>query len=185
MRPTSGALGAVVATLVAFPTYAVSTRLPAALEVAGARLELASCGVRRLLWLDFYSAGLYLAPSVALDAALDPAQPAALAVKVLNWRNFPDEMPAKWRRPLAAALEPAAMARVLAAYGGLRDADLFVLTYAPRKGTWLTLNGDRIAHASGHRVIDAMLRVWAGDDPLADKLRHLALEHPCAKGNPA
>jgi hypothetical protein len=159
--------------------YGVSAELPGAIQLKGATVELASCGVRRVLWLDFYSAGLYLQRGAPLKAALDPAKPAALAVKVLNWRNFPDDMPGKWRRALEGVLDEQAMARVLAAYDDLRDGDLLLLAYAPGAGARLELNGRVLAAARGHRIIERMLHVWAGDDPLADTVRELALKHAC------
>ena len=142
-------------------------------------LALASCGVRQVLWMELYSVGLYLSPGAPLLAALDPQAPAALRVKVLDKNDFPADIPEKWRRPLERALTVAEMARIRAAYGTLRNGDFLTLAYAPADGVRLSVNGQALAHTDGHHLIDEMLRVWAGHDPVTGKLRRIALQHPC------
>ena len=155
------------------------TGMPAALDPAGSQLRLASCGVRQVLWMRLYSVGLYLPPGAPLDAALDAKRPAALRIEILDKGDFPPRIPQKWRGPLERGLSAQAMSRVRAAYGNLRDGDRLTLAYVPRQGVRLSVNGEALAHAHGHALIADMLRVWAGGDALAGKLRRIALRHPC------
>ena len=153
--------------------------LPRALSADGDELRLASCGVREILWVEVYSAGLYLRPGAQPDAAADPAEPAALAVRVHSAMHFPYHMPGKWQRALASGLDAAAMERVERAYQALKDDDLLTVRYAPGAGVKLEVNGRSIVATGGHRIIRALLEAWAEGQPIEDKIRRIALDHPC------
>lgn len=164
----------------AAPAAARDTAMPRQIDPPGETpLALVSCGVRQVLWMELYSVGLYVAPGAPLLAALDPQAPAALRVKVLDRNDFPPDIPEKWRRPLERALTVGEMARIRSAYDDLRNGDFLTLAYAPGDGVRLSVNGRALAHTDGHRLIDEMLGIWAGDDPVTGKLRRIALQHPC------
>lgn len=153
-----------------------------ALRVLAACLSLV-CAVaeatQSAMPVKFYSVGLYLAPGAPLDSALDPSAPSALKLRVLDARHFPSHIPAKWRRALEASLPGPAMVRVRAAYRGLHDGEELTLSYVPGGGVSLRIGGRPIAHVRGHGLIERMLDIWAGNDPVTGKLHRIALEHPC------
>jgi hypothetical protein len=148
------------------------------MEVGGRPLELASCGVREILWVSVYDAGLYLRPGAAPDAAADATEPVALAVRVESAVHFPYRMPAKWHQALASGLDAQSMERVQNAYRSLRDGDVLTVRYDPGKGVALAVNGNPVA-SGDHRLIAALLQAWADDRPVAEKIRRIVLDHPC------
>jgi hypothetical protein len=153
--------------------------MPAKIDPGGKPLALVSCGVRQVLWMEFYSVGLYLEAGAPLAAALDAGAPSALRLRVIDKSNFPSHIPGKWRRPLERGLSLREMMALRGAYAELRDGDAITLAYLPGSGVRLRINGKVIAKAKGHALIERMLRVWAGEDPVTGKLREIALEHPC------
>ena len=158
---------------------ALPAGMPPSVDVAGERLSLVSCGVREVLWVDVYSAGLYLRAGAAPEAAADPREPAALALVALSPMHLPYRMPAKWRDALARGLDAGAIERVEQAYRSLGEGDRLLAAYAPGRGASLSVNGRPIAHASGHGLIGALLTTWADGRPLREHIRRIALEHQC------
>jgi hypothetical protein len=174
-----GRLAAAVLALSHLSLVHAAPPLPPMLSAGGQELRLVSCGVREVLWVEIYSAGLYLRPGARADAAADAAEPAALAVRVQSAMHFPYHMPDKWRHALASGLDDAAMRRVERAYHALQDDDLLTVRYAPGAGVKLELNGRPIVQTGDHRIIRALLEAWAEDQPIEDKIRRIALDHPC------
>jgi len=158
---------------------ALPAGMPASVDVAGEQLSLASCGVREVLWVDVYSAGLYLRAGAGPGAAADPREPAALALVVLSPMHLPYRMPGKWRDALAQGLDADAMERVERAYRGLGEGDRLLAAYAPGHGATLRVNDRPIARALGHGLIGALLATWADGRPVGQHIRRIALEHPC------
>ena len=175
-------LASAVSALTVFAVCSAWAEAPLAptLDVAGRSLVLASCGVREVLWVPVYAAGLYLPPGAAADAATDASRPSALRVRVLSGVHFPWGIPQKWRRALERSLGGAEMERVEDAYRSLRDGDLLTLRYAPGHGVALLVNGVPVANG-GHGLIIDLLDAWAEDQAPAQKVRELVLDHPCER----
>ena len=154
--------------------------VPAHTRLAGQTLELASCGVRDTLWVDHYIAALYLEPGAnAQQAMLDAGQAKLVDLRIVGVHRLPDQIPEQWRSALRDELASDALARVRAAYHGLRAGDRVELGYAPGHGVSLSVNARLVAQDAGHGVFAAMLRAWADGDPISGKLHRLLLRHPC------
>ncbi len=154
--------------------------LPPSLRLGNETLAAASCAKRETLWIDHYVAALYVPPGQPAEMSLQDATRAkALEIQLLSRKLMPAELPRKYRRALEATLDPAAMGRVRAAYRLLQNGDVITVTYLPGPGVSLRVNGDLIASAGDHRVIDAVLVAWAGDRPLNPQLRATLAKHPC------
>lgn len=65
------------------------------------------------------------------------------------------------------------------AYGELGAGYRVRLNYVPGEGVTIRVNDDVVATTPSHDLISAVLRTWAGKDPLSGKLQRLLLEHPC------
>ena len=165
--------------LLAVPARAAEPALPPSIDVHGESLRLVSCGVREILWVDIYSAGLYLRPSAPPDAATDPGEPAALSIVVHSPMHFPFQLPDKWRRALHTGLDADGVERVVQAYQALREGDRLSVEYLPGSGVTLYTNGKRIVASGGHRLIAGLLEAWSAGSPVAEKVRRTATKHPC------
>lgn len=162
------------------PTVRAGVELPAALELGGESLVLASCGVRDTLWIEHYVAALYLLPGQAVTAALrDAAQPKIILMQVVREASLPERIPEQWRAPLRAELARDPLARVRAAYGSLSAGDRVKVKYMRPEGLTMTVNERVVASAVSHDLIDAILQTWADGDPLSGKLHRLLLANPC------
>lgn len=154
-------------------------QLPASVKAFGTELALASCGVRDTLWIEHYVAALYLLPDQPVVAMRDDAQPKAILLHIVRAASLPDEIPEQWREPLRRELKQDPVARIRTAYSALDAGDRVWVRYAPSEGLSIAVNDRVVARAQSHALIDAMLRTWAGGDPLSGKLRRLLLQQPC------
>ena len=157
---------------------ALTAGLAAALEPA--KLIPAACGVRNTLWLEHYSARLYLPAGTSIEAVRDPGKPKMLRMRMLNTFLMPPEIPRKWREALQPVLDADAMKRLQDGYGDLQSGDTVEVTYQPQKGIALRINERTVAFAGGHGVIDALLAAWADDAPLERKLASTVSRNRCA-----
>ncbi len=152
------------------------------LEVGTQALTPASCATRNTLWIHHYAAALYVSPRTSPVAALeDPRQAKALQVEILNKTFLPREMPPRWRRTLESELDPRSLTLVRAAWQKLGAGDRITLAYAPGPGLSLKVNENVVARAPSHRLVDALLRTWAEDEPVRERARRVIARHPCAR----
>jgi hypothetical protein len=153
--------------------------VPDSVRTHDTRLELASCGVRRTLWIEHYVAALYLPRGAAVQSLPDPGTPKAVLLHIVDARYLPGEIPGKWAHVLERELPPRAMARVRRTYRNLTNDDIVSLVYEPGHGTAMRLNGALITRVRGHALVRAILDTWAEEEPPSRKLERLAVEHPC------
>jgi hypothetical protein len=153
--------------------------LPAPLALAGNRLEAASCGVRSTLWIEHYAARLYLRDGAGPDAVSDPAEPKALRLRIINSFLLPPQIPSRWRNALGSVLDAAAMASLGAAYRDLESGDIVLITYVPRHGLTLRVNGAPVLGSDGQDAIDALLATWADEMPAEAQLRRTVADKTC------
>jgi hypothetical protein len=153
--------------------------LPDIVRTHGSRLEPASCGVRRTLWIEHYAAALYLPRGVSVRSVADPHTPKAVLLQIIDARYLPGEIPGKWAHVLEREMRPRAFTRVRRAYRDLTSGDVVSLIYEPGHGTAMRLNGTLIALVRGHALVRAILATWAGEEPVFSKLDQLADEHRC------
>lgn len=144
-------------------------------------MQPAACGVRNTLWIEHYTARLYVPPGASIAAVGDPAQPKILRMRMLNTFLMPPEIPRKWREALQPVLDGDAMKRLQEGYGGLQEGDTVVVTYQPQKGVDLRINERTVVTAQGHAAIDALLAAWADDAPLEKKLAGTASRNRCGR----
>ena len=65
--------------------------------------------------------------------------------------------------------------RFNATYRNVKPGDSYTLTYVPRAGTTLRLNGSALITVPGHDFAAAYFRIWLGDKPINDSLRDALL----------
>ena len=178
MRVVLAVSALAVAVLIAKPGE--TSALPGALRVGSAALAPASCTVRKTLWIQHYAASLYVPPQASpVDVMQDARRPKALQVVILSKTFLPAELPKKYRRTLESQLDDQTMGKVRAAYKELAPGDLVTLAYEPGPGMSLEVNGDVVATSRSHAVIEALLRTWADDEPVPQRLSTTIQRNPC------
>ena len=153
--------------------------LPRYLQTERGLLELAVCGVRDTFWIDHYVTAVYVPRGETLLVVRDPEYAKAIRLHVIESRYLPPQIPDKWRRALAGALDDKAMARVNAAYRSLVDGDVITIAYTPTRGIVFSLNGRIVVQGRGHGVIHAVLQEWAEGESIPGKLENLRDRYPC------
>ena len=143
-------------------------------------LAPAACGVRNTLWIEHYSARLYLPKGSSVAAVSDPGMPKMLRMRMLNTFLMPPEIPRKWREALQPVLDGNALKRLQDGYGRLQSGDTVVVSYQPQKGISLSINERTLVSAEGHAAIDALLAAWAQDAPVEKKLAGTLARNRCA-----
>ena len=147
---------------------------------APSALAPAACGVRNTLWIEHYSARLYLPKGSSVAAVSDPGMPKMLRMRMLNTFLMPPEIPRKWREALQPVLDGKALERLQDGYGRLQSGDTVVVIYQPQKGISLSINERTLVSAEGHAAIDALLAAWAQDAPVEKKLAGTLARNRCA-----
>jgi hypothetical protein len=172
------AAGAVALALTLVPATAI--QVPGALRVGNQSLPAASCATRDTLWIHHYVAALYVAPKALPASALqDPQQPKALQVQILSRTFLPKDLPIKWRETLEAYLDLPSFTSVRLAWRELAVGDQVTIAYAPENGVTLQLNDRIIARSPRHDVIDALLRTWAENEPVPQRVNRAIAKNPC------
>lgn len=153
----------------------------AAAAAEGQRMVPAACGVRATLWIEHYTAELFVPPGRPPAAALaDPSQPKALRMQITNAKLMPRDVPRRWREALQPALGEETMKRLRDGYHRLESGDTVEVSYAPGRGVTLRLNEQQVLSAAGHAVIEAIIGAWANDAPFEKKLAGTLARNPCA-----
>jgi hypothetical protein len=156
--------------------------VPGTLQLGAQSLAPASCATRNTLWIHHYAAALYVAPRASPALALeDPKQPKALRVEILNKAFLPRQMPKKWRRTLESVLDSRSLSSVNAAWERLGAGDRVTIAYAPGPGVSLKVNDRLVAAAPSHGLVDALLRTWADDEPVRQRVSRAVARHPCGQ----
>ena len=168
-----GAVGPVVAKTLA------GVHLPRFLQTQAGALELASCGVRRTLWIEHYVAALYVPRRANPHALRHVDRPKAVRMHVVDERYLPQEISEKWNDALESALPERSMASVRRVYRMLGQGDVVTIVYVPDHGVTIDLNDTTVAHAPGHAAVDAVLEAWAERESISSKLDELRSEHAC------
>ena len=159
---------------------ALAHALPAVVQHAGTALAAASCGVRQTLWIEHYTAVLYLPRRAApQEELIDPLSPKLLEITIVDTRFLPRDIPRKWREPIERHLDAQGRARAQAAYNGLAAGDRLTLAYAADQGVTFKVNGRLVAKSAGHSLVDDILATWADDEPMRTKLRRTMAKNVC------
>jgi hypothetical protein len=156
--------------------------VPAILQVGTQTLAPASCATRNTLWIHHYAAALYVPPRASPVVALeDPKQPKALQVEILNKTFLPREIPSRWRKALESELDRASVSSIHAAWKSLGAGDRVTLAYAPGPGVSLKVNDRLVAAAPSHELVEALLRTFADNEPVRERVSRVIARHPCTR----
>lgn len=154
--------------------------LPTSAEVDRRRLRLGGCAVREMWWMDLYTLAVYV-PDAPIDVAtmLQPGTPKLVRMDVVYDGEVPGGLPEEWRDRLREEVSREFLRTLQDLYGDLKGGDTVAVAYAPDRGTTLAVNEEQVAARPGHGTMEAMLRLFVGQDPVSENMKRLLLQGSC------
>lgn len=152
------------------------------MKVGNEDLVLNGAGMRSILFIKVYAAGLYL-PKPAHTAADVLAQPGNKRIRLVMHRDidgvtFIDALHEGIKNNQSEETQKALVADInaltarLKAVGNLKEGDIVDLDYTPQQGTTVLLNGKTFGDAlPGAQLYNALLMIWLGARPIDSDLR--------------
>ena len=154
--------------------------LPASLMVDRAELALASCGMREVMWTDVYAIAFYLPDGMQPESAMwDRAVAKTIRFDIVYDGEVPEDVPTEWRENLREVLSNDAYKMFRDAYADLNQGDVIAVSYTPDSRTKVTVNDELILDRPGHDLVEAMLEICIGSDPVSGNLKRLLLKDSC------
>ena len=156
--------------------------LPPAEAVQGRQLRLAGCAVRESLWMELYAVSLYLPPGVpGTDPGriLDGGTAKLLRLDVTYDGRVPDGLPEDWAQRLRDEVGREFMRTLRNQYNQLKGGDTVRIAHVPGEGSTLSVNGRVVASRPGSDLMDSMLGLWIGRDPVSANIKRLLLSGSC------
>jgi hypothetical protein len=153
-----------------------------AVRLAGSELQLNGLGVRAVLVIKGYVAGLYLPHKAATtEAALGATGPKRLQIRMLRQassKDFNDALVSGMRKNASEAeLQQlgeriAQLERTIDGIGAARKGDSIEFDFVPERGTTLTFNGrPQGAPIPGNDFYRAVLQIFIGEHPVDARLK--------------
>jgi len=177
--------GALLAGLLACATPAWSAQvagvmLPPTETVQGTPRQLTGCAVYEKLWMDLYAVSLYLPREMASVARMtDDQTPRLVRLDVTYDGKVPDGLPAEWNERLQEHVSQEFIRVLQGHYNTLRGGDTVRVSYVPGSGTTLSVNGNSVVTRPGAGLMNAMMDLWIGPDPVSQNMKRLLLQGSC------
>lgn len=167
----------------AIPAWAAQVAgvsLPPTETVEGTQLQLAGCAVREQLWTNIYAVSFYLPRESASVASMINSQtPKLIRLDVTYDGQVPNGLPAEWKAPLQQQVSREFVQTLQGYYNDLRSGDTVRVSYVPGSGTTLSVNGNTVVTRPGDDVMNAMMKLWVGPDPVSENMKRLLLQGSC------
>jgi len=176
---------ALLAGLIACATPAWSAEvagvtLPPTESVQGTPLPLAGCAVYEKLWMNVYAVSLYLPRGTASVARMTDDQTSKLVrLDVTYDGKVPDGLPSEWKDQLQKSVSQEFVRTLQGHYNTLRFGDTVRVSYVPGSGTTMSVNGNTVVTRPGVELMNAMMRLWVGPEPVSQNMKRLLLQGSC------
>lgn len=172
--------GFLTCSIPAWSVQIAGVTLPPTETVQGTQLSLAGCASREKLWVDLYAVSLYL-PQGTTDVArmTDDQTPKLVRLDVTHDGQVPNGLPSEWRQRLQQHVSQEFMQTLERHYNDLRGGDTVRVSYTPGGGTTLSVNGNTVATRPGGDLMNAMLKLWVGANPVSEDLKNHLLQGSC------
>lgn len=145
---------------------------PARVNAGGDELVLNGKGVRHMLFVALYECALYL-PQRMADPGRILQHPGPIVLRARIIAGDPgNSIPEDWRGVLRDELSDRMYRKFRGFYRDLEQGDEVEVRYRPGAGTDVWLNGKRLFTAPDRNLIDALLRLWIGDEPVSTELKY-------------
>jgi hypothetical protein len=153
--------------------------IPDTATVAGQQLGLNGAGLRKKFFVKVYAAGLYL-PEKTTDAkkVINMPGPKRVTMQFIydgveagkitkGWtEGFEKNSTAEQLNRLQSRLDA-----FNAFFEDMREGDRIIIDYLPESGTQVTVKGKLKGEVPGEDFMQALLRVWLGEEPADEGLR--------------
>lgn len=154
--------------------------LPPTESVQGTQLQLAGCAAREELWMDLYAVSLYLPQGATGNARMtDDQMPKLIRLDVTYSGEIPDGLPSEWKERLQQRVSQEFIQTLQNQYNNLRGGDAVRISYVPGNGTTLSVNGNTVVTRPGSDLMNAMMDVWIGSNPVSDNIKRHLLRGSC------
>ena len=154
--------------------------VPDQINVNGTSLILNGAGMREKFFFDIYVAALYLPKAVhTTEAVLASPGPRRVLMHFVYKEVGRDKLVEGWNEGFEDNLtkeQLAVLRKRIDAFNALFDTvkrgDVVLLDYAPDSGTTVSINNHQRGTIPGKDFNDALLRIWLGDEPVTQSLKH-------------
>jgi hypothetical protein len=177
----TGLTGLVGATPAAWAAQIAGVTLPLSENVQGQQLQLTACAAREELWMELYALSLYMPLGTATVASriLDDDTPKLLRLDVTYGGQVPSGLPEDWTQRLREQVSREFMRILQNQYNNLKSGDTVRIAYIPGQGTTLTVNDQVVVTRPGSELMNSMLGMWTGPDPISNNMKRLLLLGLC------
>lgn len=163
----------------AWAAQVAGVTLPPTETEHGTQLQLAGCAAREEFWMDLYAVSLYLPQGMTAASMTDDQAPKLIRLDVTYDGKVPDGLPSAWKQRLRQRVSQEFIRTLQKQYNNLRNGDTVRVSYLPGSGTTLSVNGNTIVTRPGGELMNAMMQVWIGPDPVSENIKRLLLHGSC------
>ena len=164
----------------AWSAQVAGVTVPPTETVQGRQLRLVGCASREMLWMNLYALSLYLPrPMDDASAILGESMPKLLRLDVTYDGRVPNGLPEDWASRLREEVSREFLRTLRGLYNDLRGGDTVRIAYVPGEGTTLSVNGRTVVSRPGGALMDSMLELWIGQDPVSGDVKRLLLSGSC------
>lgn len=179
-----------VAALAALPAMAVTevkgVKFPDTYQLNGQTLQLNGAGVRVKVILDVYAAGLYVVkPDTNASTVVGQAGPKSMEIVLLRdltGEDFADATVKGFKANNSAADQAKYQSKLeeiktmMVNFGQVKKGSVIQIDFVPGEGTHVLIDGKRRGpEVTGDDFQQAVLRIWLGNKPVDDDLKHSLL----------
>jgi hypothetical protein len=166
---------------IALAGEAAGVRMPDTITVEGKTLKLNGIGLRKKLMFKVYVAGLYVeTPTKSPEAIISSDQVKRVSLHILRslkaskvTEAIEDGFEKNSKAQMGALKER--LAKFSAMFSDVNEGDEILMTYAPGKGTSVSIKGSERGTVEGKDFGDALFSVWLGPDPVQEDLKKALL----------
>jgi hypothetical protein len=178
-RRRLGLLAAVLALGLAAPASAAElggVMMADSVVVAGKTLPLQGLGLRKMLMIKVYVAGLYTDAGASAEAvvASKDAKAVVMTMKIgLSGEKVGDSIEQGFERNSGGSMGTlrTRLDQLKALFPAFEKGDTVMLAFDPARGTVLTSKGKELGVIEGKDFADALFKVWLGADPVDEDLK--------------
>lgn len=179
-----------VAALAALPAMAVTevkgVKFPDTYQLNGQTLQLNGAGVRVKVIIDVYAAGLYVVkPDTNATTLVGQAGPKSMEIVLLRdltGEDFADATVKGFKANNSAADQAKFQSKLeeiktmMVNFGQVKKGSVIQIDFVPGEGTHVLIDGKRRGpEVTGDDFQQAVLRIWLGNKPVDDDLKHSLL----------
>ena len=172
-------LAAILALALATPASAAElagVTMADSITVGGTAVPLQGQGLRKMLMIKIYVAGLYSDAGATAEAVVASKAPKAVVMHMkigLSGERVGDSVEKGFERNSAAHMTSlrTRLDKLKSLFPAFEKGDEVTLAFDPARGTVLTTKGTEIGVIEGKDFADALFKVWLGPDPVDEGLK--------------